>query len=62
MLPIEITKVTTKTTKFYINLPESQVRHILMEYLKVNHGISGNFEFGEMFGPITIDVTNHDAD
>jgi len=62
MLPIEITKVTTKTTKFYINLPESQVRHILMEYLKANHGISGNFEFGEMFGPITIGVTNHDAD
>lgn len=62
MLPIEITKVTTKITKFYINLPESQVRHILMEYLKVNHGISGNFEFGEIFGPITIGVTNHDAD
>lgn len=62
MLNIEIVKVVTKTTKIYINLSENQVRHILMEYLKVNHNISGNFEFGEMFGPISLTVTNHDAD
>lgn len=62
MLNIEIVKVVTKTTKIYINLPEDQVRHILMEYLKVNHNISGDFEFEGIFEPISLTVTNHDAD